>query len=213
MRVVLVDDHQVVLAGMKDYINQLPNVEVIGTYSTSSELIKSLESNIPDIIITDYNMPKDEIYVDGIRFVSYLKRSYPQIKLLVLTMITNSMIVSSLYDFGVAGVVYKQDPLDEMRKALNAIKMNRTYYPPSFSIDSHKVKKTSLLNDKINTLSPREFEVLRYFVSGESIVSISERLNRSAKTISLQKNSAMRKLDIDNNQELIQFCTVNNIFD
>lgn len=213
MRVVLVDDHQVVLAGMKDYINQLPNIEVIGTYSTSSALIKSLETEIPDIIITDYNMPKDELYVDGIRFVSYLKRSYPQIKLLVLTMITNSMIVSSLYDFGIAGVVYKQDPLDEMRKALHAIKMNHTYYPPSFNTDPHNFKNKPLLNDKINSLSPREFEVLRYFVSGESIVSISERLNRSAKTISLQKNSAMRKLDIDNNQELIQFCTINNIFD
>lgn len=213
LRVVLLDDHQVVLAGMKDYLVQLPNVIVAETFSTSSELIRYVAASPPDVIITDYNMPKDEVYKDGLRFVGYLVRNFPQIKLLVLTMITNPMIVSALYDIGVSGVVYKQDPLSEMNAALKALNANKKYYPPSFSNNNAGNKKQVYLQEKINSLSPREFEVLRYFVTGESIASIAERLNRSAKTISLQKNSAMRKLEIESNQELIQFCTLNNIFD
>ncbi|WON77495.1 response regulator [Serratia sp. UGAL515B_01] len=213
LRVVLLDDHQVVLAGMKDYLQQLPNIIVAECFSTSSELIRYVTATPPDIIITDYNMPKDESYQDGLKFVGYLVRKFPQIKLLVLTMINNPLIVSALYDLGIAGVVYKQDPLSEMHVALKALRNHKKYYPPSFTDKNSAEKKPSLLQEKINSLSPREFEVLRYFVAGDSIANIAERLNRSAKTISLQKNSAMRKLEIESNQELIQFFTLNNIFD
>lgn len=213
LRIVLVDDHQVVLAGMKDFLDQLPNVEVVATFATSSDLIRYISTDPPDVIITDYNMPNDEVYKDGLRFVGYLVRTFPHIKLLVLTMITNKMIVSALYDTGISGVVFKQDPLSEVRAALNALRANKRYYPPSFQNDSHRDEHEVSLQARINSLSPREFEVLRYFVDGESIVNIAERLNRSAKTVSLQKNSAMRKLNIQSNQDLMRFCVNNHIFD
>lgn len=213
LRIVLVDDHQVVLAGMKDYLDQLPNIEVVATFASSSDLVRYITTDPPDVVITDYNMPNDEVYKDGLRFVGYLVRTFPHIKLLVLTMITNQMIVSALYDAGVYGVVFKQDPLNEVQSALNALRANRRYYPPSYQSDGHSSERDVSLQSRINSLSPREFEVLRYFVDGESIVNIAERLNRSAKTVSLQKNSAMRKLNIQSNQDLIRFCVNNNIFD
>ncbi|MFK9554656.1 response regulator transcription factor, partial [Escherichia coli] len=64
-----------------------------------------------------------------------------------------------------------------------------------------------------NNLSPREFEVLRHFAKGESITEIAARLRRSVKTVSLQKNSAMRKLNVDSNQDLAAFCAEHHLFD
>ncbi|MFC0227973.1 response regulator [Serratia aquatilis] len=213
LRVVLVDDHQVVLAGLKDYLQDGFNIEVVATFATTSELVSFTKANPPDVIITDYNMPNDEVHKDGLRFVDYLVRTFPQVKLLVLTMISNPMIVSALYDAGVAGVVFKQDPLSEVRAALQAIRANIRYYPPSFQSDGRRDEREIFLQQRINSLSPREFEVLRYFVEGKSIAQIAEQLNRSAKTVSLQKNSAMRKLNVESNQELIRFCVGNHIFD
>ncbi|MFZ1872282.1 MAG: response regulator transcription factor [Chania sp.] len=213
LRVVLVDDHQVVLAGLKDFLEHSPNIEVVATFSTTSELVSYAKANPLDVIITDYNMPNDEVHKDGLRFVDFLIRTFPQVKLLVLTMISNPMIVSALYDAGVAGVVFKQDPLSEVQSALRALRADTRYYPPSFQSTGRRDEREVFLQQRINSLSPREFEVLRYFVEGESIGHIAERLNRSAKTVSLQKNSAMRKLNVESNQELIRFCVGNHIFD
>lgn len=212
LRVVLLDDHQVVLAGICDYLDGISWVTISNKFSISSEMIKYIKDSPPDIIITDYNMPCDGIHKDGLAFIGYLIRTFPNIKILVLTMITNPMIISALYDTGVSGVVFKQDSLIEIKSALLAIRANSKYYPPSLKKHSHKNEPSILLQDRINSLSPREFEVLRHFIEGESIAKIAERLNRSAKTISLQKKSAMRKLNVESNQELIMFCTTNNIF-
>ncbi|ENJ8539887.1 TPA: response regulator transcription factor [Raoultella planticola] len=213
LRVVLLDDHQVVLAGMKDFLEQTPGICVEGTFATSAALIDHVRQNPPDVIISDYNMPKDEVHQDGLKFIDYLLRTFPEVKLLVLTMISNPMIVSALYDAGVSGVVLKQDPLNEVLLALLAVRVNSRYYAPSFQNDIRRDKREIFLHERVNSLSPREYEVLRYFVAGESISQIAEKLNRSAKTVSLQKNSAMRKLNVESNQELIRFCVGNHIFD
>lgn len=70
-----------------------------------------------------------------------------------------------------------------------------------------------LFSGILTTLSPRELEVLRLFVQGKPIVEIAKLLNRSDKTISLQKNAAMRKLGVDNNQALISYCVTHHLFD
>ncbi|WP_025123004.1 MULTISPECIES: response regulator transcription factor [unclassified Serratia (in: enterobacteria)] len=213
LRVVLVDDHQVVLAGLKDFLNQTLHIEVVATFASSEELVRYLKTTPPDVVITDYNMPSDGVHKDGLRYVEFLVRNFPQVKILVLTMISNPMIVSALYDSGVAGVIFKQDPLSEVQSALRAVRANTRYYPASFQSDGRSDEREVFIQQRINSLSPREFEVLRYFVEGDSIVQIAARLNRSAKTVSLQKNSAMRKLNVESNQELIRFCMGNHIFE
>lgn len=213
LHVVLLDDHQVVLAGMKDFLDKIPGVCVDATFATSAELIAYLHHNKPDVIITDYNMPNEEVHTDGLKLITYLLRTFPEVKLLVLTMISNQMIVSALYGAGVSGVILKQDPLSEVLSALLAVRANTRYYSPSFQREVRRDEREIFLRARIDSLSPREYEVLRYFVTGESISQIAEKLNRSAKTVSIQKNSAMRKLNAANNQELIRFCVENNIFD
>lgn len=212
LRVIIADDHPLILMGIRELLSRDINLMVKSVATSPSELIEQLQSNPPDTVITDYTMPGDEQYGDGIRFISYLRRHFPQVKLIVLTMVSNPMIISSLYDAGVHGVVLKQDELSEVLVALHLLRQGVKYYPANFKHDIPKAMLSSSVQERLSSLSPREFEVLRLFAMGDSISGIAEQLNRSIKTISAQKAAAMRKLNVHNNQDLIAFCTQNNLF-
>lgn len=212
LRVILADDHPLILMGMRELLARDLNLAVETLAATPSELIEKLEANAPDVVITDYSMPGDEQYGDGMRFISYLRRRFPQVKLIVLTMVSNPMILSSLYDAGVQGVVLKQDELSEALVALHLLRQGVKYYPAGFKQDTPRTLLESSVQERLASLSPREFEVLRMFVLGDTISSIAEQLKRSIKTISAQKATAMRKLNVQNNQDLIAFCTEHNLF-
>lgn len=212
LRVIIADDHPLILMGIRELLSRDINLSVEAVAASPSELVEHLQKSQPDAIITDYSMPGDEQYGDGMRFISYLRRHFPDVKLIVLTMVSNPMIISSLYDAGVQGVVLKQDELSEVLVALHLLRQGVKYYPANFKQDTPKDVLESSVSDRLASLSPREFEVLRLFALGDSISSIAEQLNRSIKTISAQKASAMRKLNVHNNQDLIAFCTQNNLF-
>lgn len=213
IRIVLADDHPLTLVGIQDLLERDINLAVTASVSTSTELVEQLNSSLPDIIITDYTMPGDSVYGDGIRFVDYLIRTYPGPKLLVLTMISNPMIISSLYDTGVWGVVLKHDKLTEILSAINCLRLGNKYFPTNYQQNVTRDQRNTSVADRIKLLSPREFEVLRHFVRGDSVVQIAANLKRSTKTVSTQKTSAMEKLNVQSNQELITFCVENGLFE
>ncbi len=212
LRIVLVDDHPLVLMGIRELLARDINLEVEAMVSTPSELVERLGACAPDIVVTDYSMPGDARYGDGMRFISYLRRHFPEIGIIVLTMVTNPMIVSSLYDAGVLGVVMKQDNLDALLVALALARRGLRYYPPGFKQGMSVGGEVRSLQERVDSLSTREFEVLRLFVQGASITEIAGQLHRSVTTISAQKTSAMRKLGAQNNQELISFCLEHGLF-
>lgn len=212
LRIVLVDDHPLVLMGIRELLARDINLDVEAMVSTPSELVERLRVCAPDIVVTDYSMPGDARYGDGIRFISYLRRHFPEIGIIVLTMVTNPMIVSSLYDAGVLGVVMKQDNLDALLVALALARRGLRYYPPGFKQGMSVGGEVRSLQERVDSLSTREFEVLRLFVQGASITEIAGQLHRSVTTISAQKTSAMRKLGAQNNQELISFCLEHGLF-
>lgn len=209
--VVIADDHPIVLLGVRELIERDERFEVIGEAVSSSDLIERLEERLPDIVITDYNMPENSIYGDGLKLIQYLARHYPSLQILVLTMVSNSLILSRLYDVGVAGVVQKSQLHAEIQRALDALSQRRRY-------KSLELKKTSVkdnnrqVDERVALLSIRELEILRLFVSGMSLRDIAIDQNRSAKTISTQKVAAMRKLEVNSDQELITYCLEANLF-
>lgn len=213
LRVIIADDHPLILMGIRELLGRDINLSVEAVATTPSELIEHLHNTPPDVVITDYSMPGDEQYGDGMHFIAYLRRHFPKVQLIVLTMVSNPLIISSLYDTGVQGVVLKQDKLSEALVALHLLRQGVRYYPANFKQDAQKtILAGSSLQERLESLSPREFEVLRLFAMGTSISNIAEQLNRSIKTISTQKAAAMRKLNVHNNQDLIAFCTEHNLF-
>ena len=212
LRIVIADDHPLVLMAMTDLLKQHLGFDLVATLSSPTALVEQLARDTPHVVITDYAMPGDDLYGDGIRLVRYLLRHHPGVRIVVLTMVSNPMIVSALYDAGVDAVVFKHDSPCEIVAALQALQCGRRYYPPGLPRPRARAARGGFIGDRINSLSPKEFEVLRHFVRGESMMQVAGSLKRSVKTVSGQKISAMRKLDVRTDQELVAFCIEHGMF-
>lgn len=204
-KIVIADDHPIVLLGVREIVQRDGRYTVVGEAVNSSELVSQLREHQPQLLITDFNMPGDSSYGDGLKLIEYVLRNFPSTKVLVLTMISNTFIISRLQQLGVAGVIQKNHLNKEIERALTALS-NECRYINSSSETRSKTKQPSLIEDRFYSLSPRELEVLRMFVTGMSVGDIARHLCRSNKTVSAQKISAMRKLEIDNDQALIKYC-------
>lgn len=148
---------------------------------------------------------------DGLPLIGYLRRNFPVLPIVVLTMLENAALLKRLNDLGVISVVNKSDDLSHIGLAVQHVCRNIEYMSPSVktSLDALRMNAGGK-NDEV-ILSRRELEVVRLFVSGMTIKEISEQLNRSIKTISTQKNTAMRKLGLDRDSELFQYAQSNGL--
>ena len=205
LKVVIADDHPVVVLGLREVIVRDERFSLLGEALSSSQLIEQLALHQPDLVITDFNMPGDETYGDGLQLIEYIIEHFPQVKILVLTMVSNHLIISRLLEMGVAGVIAKNHIHEEIGKALNALANDRRYSAPSVSATS-VMTNPKVIDERFSTLSPREVEVLRLVVAGRSVGDIARQLDRSVKTVSTQKISAMRKLEVLTDHALITYC-------
>ena len=210
MKVLLADDHPIVLMGVREIIERDPRFKVVGEAMSSSELIDKISLLKPDVIITDYNMPGDDQYGDGTRLVEYLRRHFPEPKVLILTVITNAQVLTWLYELGISGVISKSAGLEQILVALDAFYRQGHYQQdqPQGGLS----EGADDLSQRLSQLTVKEFEVLRLFSTGVSVGDVAQSLNRSIKTISTLKVSAMRKLNVDNDQALLILCVKANLF-
>ncbi|QHF45614.1 DNA-binding response regulator [Pseudomonas sp. S35] len=211
LNVVIADDHPIVLVGVRELIERDARFRVVGEAVSPSELVSLLESRPVDLVITDFNMPGDSPYGDGLKLVEYLTRHFPSVRVLVLTMISNPLILTRLQELGVLAVIQKNQLHAEIQAALKAIARGnpiRNSAPVPASVRESGMD----LDERFTRLSPKEHEILRLFVSGQGVNEIARGLNRSAKTISTQKVAAMRKLEVSSDQDLLAYCIERNLF-
>ena len=211
LKVVIADDHPVVLLGLREVIQRDEHFTLAGEALSSSQLVGQLALHQPALVITDFNMPGDETYGDGLQLIEYITEHFPAVKILVLTMVGNPLIISRLLEMGVAGVIAKSHIREEIGKALRALGNDRPYSAPAEPATS-VLLNPRVIDERFSTLSPRELEVLRLVVAGSSVGDIARQLNRSVKTVSTQKVAAMRKLNVDNDQALLILCVKANLF-
>ncbi|CAH0285398.1 response regulator transcription factor [Stenotrophomonas lactitubi] len=209
-KIVIADDHPIVLAGIADVIDRDPRFTVVGQAQNPAGLVELVQAHRPKIIITDYSMPAEDSLGDGMKLISYLSRSFPQARVLVLTMVSSPSIVAEMYRAGASGVVRKSGDLKELTIALTSLLAQRVYRSPELPREEPIPEAGEAPSAAL--LSPREFEVIRMFASGQNVGEIARTLNRSGKTVSTQKSSAMRKLGARTDQELVAFCLESGLF-
>lgn len=205
IRIVIADDHPLLLAGLMHELEKHPDMTVMGAAQNSTELVELLNKHPVDLVISDYTMP-DGNYGDGMALFGFLKRRFPGVRLIALTMMSNPAVLRSLVAQGVDSILSKADSLVYVLGGVYAALANKRYYSPSIEA---VVKMHSIENDTsaspIKNLTTRELEVIRLFVSGLTVSEIAERLHRSKQTISTQKMSAMRRLGIRRDADLIMY--------
>lgn len=201
-RLVIADDHPMVILGVMAALADDPNIEVCGTATSSTDLVVLLQQQKPDVLICDFQMP-DGKYGDGMNLISHLKRHFPELRIIILTMMTNPPILNEILKAGVEGLLLKGCSADEMRAAVRSA-CGGHYYLSKTTLAQLNMRPGAEPNTTAH-VSVKELEVLRLYVNGLSVSEIARKLCRSIKTISSQKQSAQRKLGINNEKELYEY--------
>lgn len=199
LRVILADDHPLVLVGGALALENA-NVEVVGKARATDELLGLLADRECDVVITDFLMPSDR-QDDGFALLDAIVKQYPGIAVVVLTMINRPAALQSMLNRGVLGIVDKRAPMDELATAARAVAAGETYLSETLLDILNEADEVSEAMPGA-ALSPRETEVIRQFVAGRSLQQIAESEGKSVKTISRQKRDAMRKLGVDHDSLL-----------
>ncbi|MFM1713826.1 response regulator [Aeromonas salmonicida] len=202
-KIILADDHPLILAGIRSLITQ-SNIgcDIVAEAHQVSELLKALQQHACDLLLTDFSMPGDE-RSDGLAMIQQLRREYPELPIIVLTQIHNAGILQSLAQSGVRGIILKKAVLNELTDAIRQIKTGRHYIGNSVNT---VLAEVGLLHQlPAVQLTPRENEVVRLLASGMSVTQVAAYLNRSVKTISTQKKSAMLRLGLQSDSALFHY--------
>jgi len=217
IRIVIADDHPVVLLGIKALLHEHGTVmRVVGEAGSSKELLALLPDCECDLLVTDYSMPDAAGAEDGLAWLKRLRRDYPDLPVIVLTMIHNPALVRGMLGAGVNGVVGKAAMTRELLLAIRAVAAGRSYVGEHVrdAVADLTVSETGhgdMGGNDPSTLSRREAEIVRLYASGLTITQIAERVHRSVKTISQQKNNAMRKLGLTSNSQLYEYARVRGL--
>ncbi len=209
-RVILVDDHALTLIGMRYLLSAYDDLRIVAQAQDADGLLAQLEAHPCDLLITDLMMPGSQ-QADGLRLVQKVRRRYPDLPIIVVTMLGNPALVSSLLKLGIHGLVSKRGMLDDLPKAIRHAG-RRPFISGSIA---HLLEVGEAEHGKplasLEQLTPREVEVLRLYGSGLAVGEIAIRLCRSKQTISAQKSSAMRKLGLDSNAGLFIYIRENGL--
>jgi two-component system, NarL family, captular synthesis response regulator RcsB len=208
VNIVIADDHPIVLLAVSDALRALPGFQVLGMAQSGSELLRLLDSVRCDLIVTDFTMQSLEADEDGLRLIGRLRRLYPETHLVVFTMLGNGGILHRLCQMGVAGIVGKDEDTGVLGKTCQrVIEENRTILSPGMAARLALQDARTEVIEQPQALSPKELEVVRLFAQGMTVTEIAQRLNRSITTIATQKRTAMRKLRIATNVDLLKYAT------
>ncbi|TDV23830.1 LuxR family two component transcriptional regulator [Paraburkholderia caballeronis] len=206
-QVLVADDHPIVRIAMKQLLESLPGITVSAALSSGRELLQALEHSQPDLIVTDFTMQQANPDEDGLRLVARLRRLYPAIPVVVFTMVTNGAILHQLCRLGAAGVVGKGEDIAALGQVCRRV-LAGTPGPllsPGVAARLSEASGEPSGADAAPDLTAKELEIVRLFAGGSSLTDIARQLNRSLTTVATQKRSAMRKLRVTSNADLVAY--------
>ncbi len=205
MRLLLVDDHAVVRSGLRMLLNAEPDVEIVGEASTAAEAMETASTVKPDVILMDIGLPD----LSGIDATREIKKKYPEIAIVALTIHEDEEYFFKMLEAGASGYVPKRAAPEELLIAVRAAAAGQVYLYPSLA---KLLVKDYLSQDhpgeekaNIDGLTDREHEVLTYLTEGANNDKIAAELIISPKTVERHRENIMRKLNMHSRAELVRY--------
>jgi DNA-binding NarL/FixJ family response regulator len=197
---LIVDDHEIVRAGIRRLVENTPNLNIVADIGSGEEAYQFLQKNKVDLIIMDVSMPGK----GGIETTNQIKKRFPKIKILMLSMHDNSMIIDKAIKAGADGYILKNDLSDDLLNAIEKVMNNEIIISASVDVDEFK-------DSRIQDLNNKECEIFKSLASGEELFSIAEKLNISYKTAANYQTSIKQKLNIKNILDFYNLAKENKI--
>ena len=206
IKIVLVDDHQVVRKGLKLLLSSESDFEVVGEFGSGAELLNYLQdnpSNLPNVLITDITMPN----MTGLELLKEMQLKFPSIKVIMLTMHLNENYIMESIEFGAKAYLSKDSEEDDIINSIKSVNQNQLFLTKSVSdilAKSMIHKRQQKLNEDDSKLTKRELEILKCIVDGSSNKMIGANLNISERTVNAHRYNIMQKLKAKNSADLVR---------
>ncbi len=212
--ILLVDDHQIILDGIKQMLEGEPSICICACAENGKQALALVQEKSPDIIITDVSMPD----MNGVELCEHLQKLKLNSKVIILSMYASEDYIFKAIQAGAKGYLTKQDTTKaELISAIHKIVCGEEYYSPAVagimmkSYVNQVQKKGSHESKTAQDLTAREREILKLYAEGYSNQEIADKLCISNRTVDAHKNNIMQKFEFKSTVDMVKFAIKNNI--
>ena len=210
-RLLIIDDHQLVLDGLSAIVKDLKTIELIGTASNGKDALTLIEALNPDLVISDIDMP----VMNGIQLTETMKRKFPHIKLMLLTMHNEPSLVYKLMELGVDGYLLKNADRGELLTGILKMRNSESFFPEkeiprsnNSTISPFEYEEETVILSRLTT---REIEIIRVIAEGYSSKEIGDELFVSHRRLDTHRTNLMKKLEVHDINGLVNFAIRNGL--
>ena len=203
IRILLVEDHALVRAGMKALLQKIEGTEVVADMGDGLEAVKYMQTDTPDLVLMDIAMPG----LNGLDATARILRESPATRVILLSMHANEEYLQQALQVGASGYLLKGAELAELELAIRTVAKGERYLTPAvakYAIDAYR-EKTEGPVGPLAKLSMRQREILQLIAEGHTTKDIAQRLNLSVKTVETHRSQLMERLEIHDVPGLVRF--------
>jgi two-component system, NarL family, nitrate/nitrite response regulator NarL len=199
IRVLVVDDHPMVLEGMKALLSNIEYVTLSGMASDAMEALELLKEDTVDVAIVDINLPN----INGLELTKRIKAEYPRVNVLAMSTFKERSYISQAIQNGCSGYLLKSATKEEIEEAINSAFVGKFY----FNIDVNLKEIKEKINKPIPIISKREQEVLKLIAEGLTNPQIAQELFISLHTVDSHRKNLLTKFSVNNTAALIKIAS------
>lgn len=214
IKVVLVDDHQLIRMGITALLKSEDSIEVIGEVNTAKETLGYIDEKKPDVVLMDISLDDG----DGILLTKEIVDTHKDVKVIMLSMHVKEDFIQRSIKAGASGYLLKDSPKDELIKAIKEVAKGDKYFASEVSqlmVSSYVNKAGDFAEKKrkLSGLTKREIEIIRLLSDGLSNQKIASQLGISHRTVDTHRTNIMQKVKVKNVAELVKYSIVNKLIE
>lgn len=193
IEIFLADDHGMMNAGLTALLQQEPDMEVCGIFTSAQQLLDRMQFDTPDLVISDISMPD----MNGLELAKIIREKHPRVRIILLTMHASAAWVKQAKETGVQGYLLKESGLQEMRDAIHTVMNGEKYISSKAAVNLLKEEQEG------TRITPRETEILQMLARGLTTKEIADAVFVSTTTIDTHRKNLLAKTGVANTAELI----------
>ena len=205
IRVLLTDDHTLFRQGMRTLLTVEPDMEIVGEAASASDAVTMAEELKPDVVLMDVGMPG----LSSFEATRQIRKQRPETRVVFLSMYDDEDYLAESVEIGASGYILKESPAEQLVSAIREVHRGGNYLSPRLLarlVDDFRVQNRSPMRQpRFGTLTKREREILKLLAEGKSVKEVATEFDLSVKTVEAHKFNLMRKLDIHNKAQLVQY--------
>jgi DNA-binding NarL/FixJ family response regulator len=204
IRVLLTDDHTLFRQGIRTLLTAEADIEVSGEAGNASDAVVMAKQTRPDVVLMDIGMAG----MSSFEATRLIRKERPETRVVFLSMYDDEDYLAECVDMGASGYILKESPADQLLTAIREVHRGGSFLSPRLLtrlVDGFRNQGTGPRQPRFGTLTKREREILKMLAEGRSVKEIATGFELSVKTVEAHKFNLMRKLDIHNKAQLVQY--------